>query len=337
MNDNHAMSLRAPIILVALLICSSVMLWLGDTSNDELNHRRLQGSSIDPKTVEEKEPLVLPWKDDGKTIDLIVSLCKESVKPILELAQEFQVNRVFLYSKCGQNLKPSVEKELMSKGIAVNFQKLSNIGRESHTWLNHMLRSTTSSEEEKPFADWNLFIQAEPEVSIGSMLNAYNHVQSLDEDVNFADLSQYHSFICGRPVVLDESSKILTPQANVDDYNRYWCPWFQEFASYEVPCDTAKISLMGEFWASRDLMTQQAPKLLKALKLKFETTKTFREASDSVKLGHFLERYWINVLHAKDSCSVKEEKALDEVEKANEANDGSMNEVDEANKVKDVT
>mmetsp|Transcript_27947 Transcript_27947/g.41268 ORF Transcript_27947/g.41268 Transcript_27947/m.41268 type:complete len:327 (-) Transcript_27947:173-1153(-) len=313
-NDRYVISLRSPKTLISLLLFAQIMLfWLGEettttTTNDEPDRRRLQGSNVDPKTIVEKSRMVdIPWKNDGDTIDLIVNICKESMDTVFEVASQLQVNRVFIYSKCGIKTVSAAENDiLLSKGITVYFRQLRNVGKEGHAWLHHMLRNnqTSSGEEvEEPmFADWSLFLQAKPHATVDIILNAYQHIQTLSENVNFVDLSQYHFTTCGRPVILDNSSQILSPQPRIQEYSRYWCPWHQEFVSSD-PCSTAKISILGEFLASRALLLQQSPEQLKTLKTKFETTRTFKQESDSVRFGYFLERWWINILNATDSCS----------------------------------
>jgi hypothetical protein len=209
-------------------------------------------------------------------LDMVVNQCDEDMGPVMQWADFLRIRKLYIYSKCNQPAPQAGNTPLF-------FGILPNVGREGHSWVTHLIR------DDVDWAEYTIFLQAGVECPLEMILRARmdleRHNQGTGNFYNFVDLYQYKA----RQIHCFQSIYhpcMPFPKSEV-------CGFHEEFKQNNSTCETATVSLRGEFILRRDL--QQRVNKTKLAILQTELAK-----SKDPRAGHFLERDWISVLGARN-------------------------------------
>lgn len=100
---------------------------------------------------------------------------------------------VIIYDKSDSSLKNFDDKVIVNN----NLIKLKNIGRESHTYLKHIIDNYNS------LYDVEIFLQGDPGDHV-SLDIVYNKISNIDEDFEYIDLSELKKYSCFSEKKLEE-------------------------------------------------------------------------------------------------------------------------------------
>ena len=241
------------------------------------------------------------------SLDMVIALCEEPIfEKMVDFALRLRVKKLYVYSKCGQIYESKLMgDESNNHQVMVEFQSLINRGREGHTWIHHMLH------EDITFAKWTLFLQStnmrdggihQPHTPFSRIvlatIIAYEHSEEMQQDdTNFIDLSRFW----GSNTVIS-NSLICAPRTDdikLEFFHLKPQRWFYDRfksdkdKSYEEAVH--EITLYGEFLVRNDLMHNLN-------RPSFEYIQSVLEKKTSPVWGHYLEKTWIGLLGASDSC-----------------------------------
>jgi hypothetical protein len=240
----------------------------------------------DGEPVDELLAKFTKFTTTSRDIDMIVSLCNESLEDIIKLAHLLHVRHLYIYSKCGQKLPES-----LSHVVQVDFQVLPNVGREGHSFLTHILRVRKG--EVYP-AGWNLFLQAEVEAGLGDIFQGGLDLETANKiahaPYDYLDLSQYR---IQNPSIFRKELGDLCGFVKLYGRNKK-----------DKDCSNMFVSLRGEFFATAKLLLQapkEAKRQMEHLLMELEAS-----GSDGL-LGHYLERSWTSILGANPLTVPKKE------------------------------
>jgi len=307
---------------------------LSNENNVKAQHSTRQ-LMIDPRTVESKEQkqtcqkthheqLDPDFKHDSSSyfkeyygklengnndfsLDMAIALCEEPIfEKIVDFAIQLKVKTLYVYSKCGQVYESKLMgDESNNRQVMVEFKSLINRGREGHTWIHHMLR------EDITFAKWTLFLQSTdmrddgihqphtpfPRIVLATII-AYEHSEELQEDdTDFIDLSRFwgsntdisNSVICA-PRTEQIKSAFLQVKPQRWFYDRFKSDRDKSFEEA-----AREMTLYGEFLVRNDLIHNLN-------RTKFEYIQSILGQKASPVWGHYVEKTWIGLLGASDSC-----------------------------------
>lgn len=246
-------------------------------------------------------PLSNSFSANKETIDLIVSHCTEDLKWIDALARRIPLTNVYIYEKCNKNLntyrqanRTSFSRTCEEKLHAHNqfclpcmqhleATVLPNRGREGATWLHHMLRRDIL------FSRWNIFLQGQFEAK-GFDLERGLHATRGDANFEFIDLSKFRhrkKFRCYHWPFCPEK------------YFAEWefCKYHARYKSSNTACEEAQGSLRGEFIVTGDAIQRV---FSSGMRNKMMELLGVLNRAKSPKMGHFLERMWIEILNVTE-------------------------------------
>jgi hypothetical protein len=246
-------------------------------------------------------PLSASAEANEETIDLIVSHCTEDLKWIEVLAQGVPLTHVYIYEKCTDNLNAyrhanltlsnsTCEKELQAHDDFsmpcmqhLEVTVLPNRGREGATWLHHMLR------RDVVFSGWNIFLQGGFEVKGVDLERGLDATRS-ETGFDFIDLSKFRK---GRNFHCYHWPFCPQEYFSVEEF----CNYHDRYKSSNSTCEEARGSLRGEFIVAGDAVhrvfsSEPRNKLAELLAI--------LNKEKSPRIGHFLERMWIEILNVKE-------------------------------------
>jgi hypothetical protein len=247
------------------------------------------------------KPLSTSAEANDETIDLIVSHCTEDLKWIEVLARRVPLKNIYIYEKCTNSLNayrhanltlsnPTCEKELQAHDDFslpcmqhLEVSVLPNAGREGATWVHHMLR------RDVVFSRWNIFLQGGFEAKGADLERGLNATRS-ETGFDFIDLSKFRKgkkFHCYHwPFCPHDYFSVET-----------LCYYHDRYKSSNSTCEEAHGSLRGEFIVAGDAIQRV---FSSGLRNKFMELLAILNKKNRPKIGHFLERMWIEILNVTE-------------------------------------
>jgi hypothetical protein len=313
----HEKTIRMVFVLaMTVVVMSSHLAAMFEGRSLALRHDkgRIKRWITSTKTDVDITPLSTSVRANDNTIDLIVSHCTEDLKWIEVLAQRVPLATIYIYEKCTNNLNAyrhanqalsnsTCEKELQAHDVFslpcmqhLEVNVLPNTGREGATFLHHMLRRDIT------FSKWNIFLQGGFEAKGVDLERGLNATRS-ETGFDFIDLSKFRkgrNFRCYHwPFCPQHYFSVET-----------LCDYHDRYKSSNSTCEEAHGSLRGEF-----IVTEDAIQRVFSSETRNKLTELLGilNKENSPKIGHFLERMWIEILnvtelvtHTKPHKSVKD-------------------------------
>lgn len=269
MKRRELYSIVFSLLLLALLAVCMEQLTVGDRSL----HQQKEGDdttvSTRPLLLSDDKLLTL-FEQDTQTMDMIVNHCKENITWVPVWMKALGIHNVYIYDKCGE--PPS-----FSEYHNIQVLQLPNTGREGASWIHHMLRKDIK------FANKNIFLQGNHEVSLTQLQEALYDINSQTETVDFCDFSRHPQrmfFIRGCFTDDGLCARYFDPKPI--------CDFHRVYASTGHDCKHAIPTVRGEFFVtSIDML-----RYVSAHGDKLETLAEKLNKENNPVLGHYLERCW---------------------------------------------
>lgn len=238
-------------------------------------------------------------------LDIVISHCKENTNEwVRNWSSVLHISHIYIYNKCNESLDFKCDEYPKStmcdnKRVKIYQRSLPNVGQEGHTWIYHMLR------DDIQHANWTAYLQGNPEhgmpEDIQDVLDrAKTRTQSTYFD--FVDLYQY---AMRRQVHDPDIPKLWKLRYSKRDHLNFgWnstksCELHERFKRTNYSCSQIpRFTFRGQFMVSGDIVQsvtdQKNRSALEMIRAELES------GAESTNFGYWLERYWIQVLGARD-------------------------------------
>lgn len=201
----------------------------------------------------------------SKNIDLVIAHFTENLYWLNRLNQN-QISNIYVYTK-SDLLIDAIKLPRTVKQIF-----LSNIGREAHTYLYHIINNYNK------LADYVFFLQGSPNLNVKSI----NNILSTDKQNAFYFSQNYLSV---NKWSLDNKNKILKwKNINLLDTKLSFMDWFSKHIDNKSPTLPYKIYFESNFLISKTYILSRSLEYYKNLIRQLPTNNT--------EAAHFLERSW---------------------------------------------
>lgn len=238
-------------------------------------------------------------------VDMVVSWCDEDVQRFQSFAIDLKVNRLYIYSKCQQNI--TLEDNFVAQFRHVEVTELPNVGREGHSFLTHMLREDVVTNNPN---GWTIFFQGKIEKMLPqamlSLVAAHEHDAANDGTtiINMfrvrPNIRRRYMDIFYRPEDTEKAgfcTPIHLPSLVLGIPQKY--PRYQHPHSSRKYLDAMVNQIMyrGEFVAKNSLFGSNNLDFDKVLDIQSRL-----EVENAPREGYFLEPLWTSVLGGADNC-----------------------------------
>lgn len=206
----------------------------------------------------------------NKDIDLVIAHFTESLCWINRLNQN-QILNIYLYTKSDILIDP------ITFPVSIKQIFLSNIGREAHTYLYHIINNYDK------LPDYLFFLQGRPNLNIESI----NRILCTDKQNQSYYSNNYRSV---DEWFLDDKNKILKwKNINLLDTKLSFMDWFSKYIDIKIPKLPYKIYFESNFFISKTYILSRPISYYQNLIKQLPTNNT--------EAAHFLERSWYYIFN----------------------------------------
>lgn len=194
------------------------------------------------------------------SFSIVVSKYKENVEWLSDYIDKYPI---FLYDKGGEYLN-------YNKSINVNY--LDNIGRESHTYLNHIIENYES------LTDYVIFTQG----------NYKDHIKSFDKLIKKKNC-YFHLMYYPKNFRLQYYKGNL--KSNTENFT--FGQWFDKYINDDNSCD--KFHFYMKYGAIFTIKKENI--LSRPKEFYIGLIKQLEESGNNPEIGHFFERSWFYIFN----------------------------------------
>ena len=198
---------------------------------------------------------------------LIIAQYDEDVSWINKIQYEY-ITKIYLYTKNSNNIKPIIHSH-----IPIHRTHLPNIGRETHTFLHHIINNYHS------LSEINIFVQAIPIIDI-NIINSYLDVNYIT-NINLTKSNQIHLDSSNKITIWKKQPLVICP------YNFF--EWYNLFIDPEKLTSPYHIYFESNFIVSKHHILSRSKKYYEKLLNQLNDNNT--------EVGHFLERSWYYIFY----------------------------------------